>query len=555
MHVSRLVTIPSAILTVLLVQTACAPPPPAPPALTGRVTSADDGAMEGVLVSAKRVGSTITTTVVTDAQGHFAFPSAKLRPGRYYLAIRAVRYELDGPESVTIPAGGAATADLRLRPAHDLAGQLTNAEWIASVPGTPQQKSTLRNCVGCHRLQYPIYSTHDVGEFTDVVSRMAGYAQMSTPIKPQKRLADRERELVGEERARLQHEQAAWLAAINLSQAPEWNFALTTLPRPTGRATRAIVTEYDLPRATMEAHDVAIGPDGLVWFSSFGESSIDSMDPRTGAVTEYSIPELKPGSPIGSLSLRFDPKGDAWAGLMYQAGVARLDRQTRQVKVYRAPAALNRPNTQINMTSPEHSDVDGKVWMQDNGVAGVYRLDLKTGEWETFLPFKDDKDTHNIYDVISDSQNNAFFTDFQHNTIGRIDAKTGAITFFKTPTPNSSPRRGTMDAQDRLWFGEYRADRVGMFDTKSGTFKEWKIPTPWSSPYDATVDKNGDVWTGSMLSDRVSRVNTTTGEVVEYLLPRFTNIRRVYVDNSTTPVTFWVGSNHGSSIVKLEPLD
>jgi len=27
------------------------------------------------------------------------------------------------------------------------------------------------------------------------------------------------------------------------------------------------------------------------------------------------------------------------------------------------------------------------------------------------------------------------------------------------------------------------------------------------------------------------------------------------VDNSTTPVTFWVGNNHGASIVKLEPLD
>ena len=25
--------------------------------------------------------------------------------------------------------------------------------------------------------------------------------------------------------------------------------------------------------------------------------------------------------------------------------------------------------------------------------------------------------------------------------------------------------------------------------------------------------------------------------------------------SSTTPVTFWVGSNHGASIVKLEPLD
>ena len=45
------------------------------------------------------------------------------------------------------------------------------------------------------------------------------------------------------------------------------------------------------------------------------------------------------------------------------------------------------------------------------------------------------------------------------------------------------------------------------------------------------------------------------GEFIEYLLPRQTNVRRVFVDNSTTPVTFWVGSNHGASIVKLEPLD
>jgi hypothetical protein len=27
------------------------------------------------------------------------------------------------------------------------------------------------------------------------------------------------------------------------------------------------------------------------------------------------------------------------------------------------------------------------------------------------------------------------------------------------------------------------------------------------------------------------------------------------VDNRTNPVTFWVGNNHGASIVKLETLD
>jgi streptogramin lyase len=94
-----------------------------------------------------------------------------------------------------------------------------------------------------------------------------------------------------------------------------------------------------------------------------------------------------------------------------------------------------------------------------------------------------------------------------------------------------------------------------VFDTKAERFQEWPAPTPWSQPYDVTLDKNGDAWTGSMLNDRVLRLDTKAGTFTEYLLPRPTNIRRVFVDNSTTPPTFWVGSNHGASVIKLEPLD
>jgi hypothetical protein len=49
-------------------------PPDGQSALTGTVRSAKEGLMEGVLVSAKRNGSTITTTVVTNAQGVYSFP-------------------------------------------------------------------------------------------------------------------------------------------------------------------------------------------------------------------------------------------------------------------------------------------------------------------------------------------------------------------------------------------------------------------------------------------------------------------------------------------------
>jgi len=41
-------------------------------ALTGQVSSAEEGAMEGVVVSAKKDGSTISISVVTDARGRFA---------------------------------------------------------------------------------------------------------------------------------------------------------------------------------------------------------------------------------------------------------------------------------------------------------------------------------------------------------------------------------------------------------------------------------------------------------------------------------------------------
>jgi streptogramin lyase len=67
--------------------------------------------------------------------------------------------------------------------------------------------------------------------------------------------------------------------------------------------------------------------------------------------------------------------------------------------------------------------------------------------------------------------------------------------------------------------------------------------------------KDGEIWTGSMLTDRVARLDPATDAITEYQLPRSTNIRRVFVDDRGPRPVLWVGSNHGASIVKVEPLD
>ena len=159
-------------------------------ALTGIVSSDAEGKMEGVVVTA-RAKSIVQVSVTTDAEGRYSFPRNRLEPGEYTLSIRAVGYDIESPAKATVN-GKPATADIKLKKTKNLAGQLTNAEWMMSIPGTEEQKAGLLNCVGCHTLERVARSTHDSDEWTHVISRMLGYGAVSQPIKPQPML-DRSR--------------------------------------------------------------------------------------------------------------------------------------------------------------------------------------------------------------------------------------------------------------------------------------------------------------------------------------------------------------------------
>jgi len=84
--------------------------------------------------------------------------------------------------------------------------------------------------------------------------------------------------------------------------------------------------------------------------------------------------------------------------------------------------------------------VDGKVWTKSVGTQEIFRLDLATGKWERFQPLKEL--TTSIYQVISDSQNNLWMSEFRRGHIGKIDAKTGKVTWYSAPTANAGARGG-----------------------------------------------------------------------------------------------------------------
>jgi virginiamycin B lyase len=519
--------------------------------------------MEGVLVTTRRVGANFTVTVVSDSQGWYMFPVSRLEPGTYSVNIRAVGYELPDPGTVMVDAQKTTQLDLKLRTAGDIASQLSNGEWLLSMSGTVEQKQQFLGCVSCHTLERIVRSRYNADDFAHVVNRMRGWAQGSTPLRPQMRPdfvgAGGGMNTSGDEPGERAVRIGEYASTINLSKVSRWEYPLKTLPRPTGKGTRVIMTEYDLPRPESLPHDAIVDTDGMVWYGDFGSQYLGKLDPATGETIEYPVPMTKPEVPGGNLDMNFDPEGNIFLGMMYQGVIMRFNRDTETFDHWKSPVFDEGDDARTAMVTPTRANVDGKVWV---GAVEEYQVDLESGVW-TAIDYTKGVAPDGVeaasrigsYGVAVDSMNNFYGMQLGGDHVTRVDAKTLISTPHRTPTLNSGPRRGHMDPQDRLWFGEFRGNRIAMFDTKTEEFKEWEVPVAWTNPYDAILDSDGFAWGGGMTNDHVARVNTETDEVTMYLLPGTTNIRRVEVDNSTSPPSFWVGDNLEGTLIRVEPLE
>ena len=525
-------------------------------ALTGQVTSAEEGAMEGVLVSAKKAGSTVTITVVSDAQGNYSFPAAKLEPGQYSLRIRAVGYDLDRPANVSVAAQQPAKQDLKLRKTEDLAAQLSNGEWLASFPGNDQQKNAMLGCVGCHTLERVARSTHKPDDFIHVtLPRMQGYVNQSIPAAPQLRRGERRMEERGDQRVQVYRGMADFLGSVNLSSGSQWKNALKPLPRPKGRSTRVVITEYDLPRETIQPHDVVVDADGIAWYSSLASSSWAGSIPRP-ARPPISLPLHKPGFPTGSLGLR--TQGRRSVARQHVPGHdGEVRSQQRDVQIL--PAA---PRAEHRRRAGEHGEpaelaVDGKVWSQNNGFAGVHAsisppARSRPGSRSRTRP----RASHTTSTTWC---RNPRATSFSPTSARSISAASTPRPARSSCLPSS--RRARRAAQPDGRAGPALVRRISRRQDRharhqDGKFTEWAMPTRWTNPYDVTLDKTRKPgpapcsttgWCGSI--PRAASFHRIPAAAFDQHPPR---VRR-QLDHTGNSAGSAI--THGASIIKLEPMD
>src|SRR5947199_4418384 len=129
------------------------------------------------------------------------------------------------------------------------------------------------------------------------------------------------------------------------------------------------IQAYELPRGGGYPHDIAVGADGIVWYTAQRDGKLGRLDPATGKV------ELTPlGRGAAPHGVVIGPDGAPWVTEGGTNSIVRVDPKTREVKHWYLPEARGYVN--LNTLT---FDKRGRVWF--TGQQGVYgRLDPVSNE-------------------------------------------------------------------------------------------------------------------------------------------------------------------------------
>ena len=517
----------------------------------GVVRMANGEGLEGIMVQLVSTKTAIRTTVYTNVDGRYEFPA--LEAGAYTLRIARPldfkpyvreKVRIDGATRLDEIVLARVTDKEVLPPTREILAQLTGAEWMLNLPGTGEEKRTfsLACGFGCHSYQQIFRARYDEAGWRNIVQRMLRGA--GSPLINIREPGPQTRGRAGRHLPEEEEIVIKWLARVRGPQSID--SPLHYLPPPRGASTRAVVTEYELPRQLLAPHDVHGDSQGNIWYTPHRSPYIGKLDPRTGAVKEYRVPDT-PGALPGTHRVWVDKNDVVWLSENWAHNLTRFDPKTERFQQFHFETGdpLNSPGF-----SNFHLDTEGYAYETID--RGVVRIDSRTGKIVRHFPFTRITST---YDNIV-SHDGRYWSGGQTGTglLGLLDIKTGTVWEMDTRTPVSSPARGGFDLQGNAWFGG-RGGMLIKLDPQTRRITEYYPPIPYVTFYEAMPDKNGEVWAGALHGGRFLRFNPRTERWIEYVMPEpYSHDRRTWIDNSTDPVTIWY-VDHNGYMVRIQPLE
>ena len=482
--------------------------------LSGVVTSAAGEKLGGVAIAARQEGSTITTTVYTDAGGAYYFPP--LPDGKYKVRANALGFE---HVATDIDAGLARKLDVTLKPIADYETrwrQLPGDEMLAALPDATPEDANMKgvvhnNCTGCHTPSYILQNKFDEEgwfKIIDLMKRLPGtgvYSEKS-PVN-----------------AVMDHNQKALAAYLAKARGPDAKpLTIRERPRPTGEAARVVWREYDMPvnpdaglglwtmtedgsdwtagtpSKNVLMHDGWFDLDGNMWFTSNSPNkhvSIGRVDRKTGEVKFLKV-MAQNGLASTSHGLARDARGNLWFDINTgRRSLGRLDPKTQEIKVFATPSNMSPLGGAVTI------DVDGKQKIWASAPDGALRFDPETEKFTEFKSptYKTANGLAATYGVAADRHGNGWWAQMPIDVIGKANVETGQAEAFPLPEVAGIKARQSPEA-----LKAYEHNEIG-----------FNYPYPWQQgPRRMGADKNGDtLWIGNSWGGSLTKIDVKTGEM------------------------------------------
>ena len=240
----------------------------------------------------------------------------------------------------------------------------------------------------------------------------------------------------------------------------------------------ANVRVYNVPQGS-HPHDVAPGPDGLIWYTAQRRGTLGILDPETGQVRE--VPLGEGSAPHGVIQ---GPDGAAWITDSGLNAIVRVDPATDAVRIWRLPAEF--PDSNLNTAA---YDGEGVIWF--TGQTGVYgRLNPRTSEMRVWR----DPEGRGPYGIAATPSGEIYYVSLAGSHLARVDRETGAATIIEPPTAGQGARRVWADSRGNLWVSEWNGGQLSRYTPATGEWKSWRPEGERPRVYAVYVDERDIVW-------------------------------------------------------------
>ena len=290
---------------------------------------------------------------------------------------------------------------------------------------------------------------------------------------------------------------------------------------------QATIKMWDVPTLGSRPHDPAAAKDGAIWWSGQLANKLGRVDPKTGAIREYTLKTPHTG-PHGLIE---DKSGNIWFTGNHAALIGKLDPRTGLVTEYKMP------DPKAKDTHTLIFDRNGILWFTVQQANMVGRLNPKTGEIKLVTS---PTPKSRPYGMAVNSKNVVHFVEFGANKIATIDNKAMAIKEYVLPDAGARPRRLAISPDDMIWYTDFARGFLGRLDPATGKVTEWQSPSgPKSQPYGIVFTK-GALWynESNAKPNTIVRFDPKTEKFQTWAIPGGGDIvRNMDVTRDGNPVT------------------